>query len=712
MIIVGLVISLCGCSWFQSDSKQTETASGGQPGAYDLNPVEGSVTLHEALARVIKHQLNAEVLRLETELKNPRLKAPGYEDLTKIISAAGYVQAAQPQPQGQSSPLDAGGGAGSDIGTMWEVLDFGMLYAVSKTYRNNSAFIKEETIRRAIHNLIQKTRSAFYRGASAEQLYGEVNDLLTKTGAALTRTKEAYQASPSADSVEVQRQLIDNIRILRSIAQQLTRAKLDMGLLMKAAPGAQFRLVPPDWNLPDVPSVKKTMASLEHIALTYRPELKAAGTAPADVYQVRKSVSAVQPGLNFDPDYDSGDRSVIYDVNWWNTGLQISSDMFKLFSEGPAKSLAPGQQTTMNMAVLTQVHLAHQQYVQSLEEYQLTRMLGDADDRLQEGPARDLNDLTAIQRAVDALSGRVRHHLAFAGLENAAGRIYNAVGVDSLPQKMLAMDLDYLAKSLAQSMGQWSKMLYNAQAAYYPDARVTPPASSGITEEKLQEEIIPPVKEASPPPPEVSSKKKDAAPAQPAPAAPEPPPDFKGKQAVVINAADVEAETRPVSKEISIFRDVVSIHAAPDPKSPVKGQGLIGEKYKLMGWSPSGWLKIQMADGSIGWLPTKYVRSVDSGDADDYAKKEADGGSPPPKASPKAAPKPSAEPALPKKPDRLETIKRANVRSGPGHSYPVYYIAPQGETHPIRGITGEWFKIQAKDGKDGWVHQSVVKVMK
>lgn len=116
------------------------------------------------------------------------------------------------------------------------------------------------------------------------------------------------------------------------------------------------------------------------------------------------------------------------------------------------------------------------------------------------------------------------------------------------------------------------------------------------------------------------------------------------------------------------------------------GQGLIGERYPLLGWSPKGWLKIGLSDGSAGWIPTRYVRPVTP-----ERETAADGTS---------GPAPMA----------VVTTTRANVRFGAGLNFQVRYTEEAGVRVPVVDATGEWFKVRTPDGELGWLHQSVVRV--
>ena len=114
----------------------------------------------------------------------------------------------------------------------------------------------------------------------------------------------------------------------------------------------------------------------------------------------------------------------------------------------------------MSMAVLAQVNIAHQRYALVSEEYRLARKLNDVDNRLSalmsaEKTAGRINELAVIQSATNALLSSMRHHLAYAELQNAAGRIYNSIGLDPLPAGVETLDIKALSDELKESFKEW-----------------------------------------------------------------------------------------------------------------------------------------------------------------------------------------------------------------------------------------------------------------
>ncbi len=57
--------------------------------------------------------------------------------------------------------------------------------------------------------------------------------------------------------------------------------------------------------------------------------------------------------------------------------------------------------------------------------------------------------------------------------------------------------------------------------------------------------------------------------------------------------------------------------------------------------------------------------------------------------------------------DEYRTVSVADpyleLRTGPGHGYPRFYVVDRGETVEIIVRKTDWFKVRARNGKEGWV---------
>ncbi|MFQ5469498.1 MAG: SH3 domain-containing protein [Gammaproteobacteria bacterium] len=57
-------------------------------------------------------------------------------------------------------------------------------------------------------------------------------------------------------------------------------------------------------------------------------------------------------------------------------------------------------------------------------------------------------------------------------------------------------------------------------------------------------------------------------------------------------------------------------------------------------------------------------------------------------------------------PEVLVTDPYLEMRSGFGKNYPVFHVVERGQTVFIMKRKTDWFKVQTRDGKTGWVHRS------
>ncbi|MEZ4526689.1 MAG: SH3 domain-containing protein [Desulfobacterales bacterium] len=456
------------------------------------------------------------------------------------------------------------------------------------------------------------------------------------------------------------------------------------------------------------------MTDVELLALFHRPELQRSGDrAGTGVYETRKAIQGLRPEISFDAGYDRENPFQQAGV-WQDAGLQVARQLFDPPGMGQtAQNATYVRRMNLSMAVVSQLHLSRHRYLLAVEEYRIARDLAEVNRKLNlsEADAASLptdrtDEFAQIREKTDSLMARMRYYLAFAEVENAAGRFCDSLGIGQFPANMVSMDARSLTAAIQQSLRQQREILRQSHASLAAaPANAYFPQDSPVTDA-----------DAAEPGPKLA----------PEPESPKPPVPDQNKSATVVNASEVESAERQPVREISVFRDVVTIHSSPGYDAPVKGQGLIGEKYRLLGWAPNGWLKIEMGDGTPGWIPTKYVRPVETASAlpaDTVPQKseKKSAASPGQSKTPtagggqkviesKAPPKaPSALRPAAQRQKMLETTARANVRTAPSLQSPVLYIEEKGRTLPIVSSAGEWFKVKTGKG-DGWLHRSVIKL--
>ncbi len=617
------------------------------PSSRVSEPPRGPIRLSEAMARAVRRRLSIREARMARVLSDPPLGGVRYERLPEIAREAGYGEF-----RGRAFEPDDAVDRSAELAELWEVLDLGLGRAA---FGGRDRTPPADRVReKSLQTLLADVRYAFYRAAAAQALTRDAEAALRRADGAIRESRDG-NADPAA-----QRALYERMRLLQRATRELAPARAELGLLMNLPPDVAYTLELPRWERPELPSVRSDGAGLDAVALRLRGEV-------ADRLHPERRARDARAGLaRMGADGSAGGDG----RDWRRAAAQLAVHLF-----GPAAD-AENRGRMLDMGVVAQVELALARYRRAERAYRdaATR----AESVVDRTSASD-GSPEAAGRAIDGQLARVARYLAFGEFQNALARVYNSAGADPLPARPETMQIPELARVLERSMDRRGETLASALAAYGPD-RVRPFSAAETGRDPAGEAL--------------SGRPADAGPAPRTfpPPVQEPvfPPLGRPEAAPPERERGMERSAREGgrtgAREISVFRDVVSIRRAPAPSAPVVGQGLIGERYPLLGWSPKGWLKIEMNDGSAGWIPTRYVRPVTP------ERETADVGA--------SGPAPMA----------VVTTTRANVRFGAGLHFKVRYTEEAGVRVPVVDATGEWFKVRTPDGEPGWLHQSVVRV--
>ncbi|GBC59080.1 hypothetical protein DENIS_0010 [Desulfonema ishimotonii] len=629
-----------------------------------------AVSLHEAMARAIRSEKYYDaVRRMKSGLLNPQPDGSQYAPVAEAAASAGYgllrkVRAARHLAD---PVLRKQADWNQDILQLWEVMDFGLSHAAVQRMRLSDQEIEQKVL----HNIMEEVRTLYYGVAGAEALLPEIDHWIEQGRETIREARVKAAAAPSDAAADVIRRLIENNRTLwelsQSLSRDLTLTRSKLAQRIGLPPESRFTIAGPDWEREEIRLPALNLKSLEYLALGHRPESGGAVSA-ARVEQAREMLLQTVPGIDFNAGGANRD--------WWHAGSQVTMTLLR--------EAGKRDNVTQDAAIIGQVHLARLYYDRSAKFYHSFSLrkgrLPAIDGDTPPGPE-------TVLAAGDALIAGVRQHMAYAALQNAAERVYRSVGIAPLPTHSETMSADALAEALRQSVREWPDLLTSAYASAEKGVK-PPPSLPGPETDHAGQTASAASPGSVPAAGDVAGNTAAAVKAR-----------FEKRDMVVTDVAEAVKKGQKPVKEVSIFRDVVTIYTEPHQNAPVKGQGLIGERYKLLGWAPNGWLKVEMGDGSPGWMPTKYARPVDNGYsyATDWKKEETTG---------TEAPEKKAEADL----MHLVTVKRTNVRSGPGFDFQVRYIEAIGVRYRVSDSSGDWFKIEAKDGAEGWVHKTVVSV--
>ncbi len=454
--------------------------------------VTGGITLAEAMARAIKYNLDHRVKLMEEAVTQAEAKVARMDMLPDLAVSAGYsTRSNVPASSSQSviTGLESLEPSTSqertrqlaDATMVWNILDFGVSYVTAKQ-RADRTLIASEKRRKAIQNIIQDVRVAYWQALSAARLASETDELLILTRSALDRSRQLQEQGlqPPLAAMQYQEGLLSTLRSLLQLRQQLSTARTELASLMNIRPGDEFQLTPSAAEV-EAPEVNTELAELEDFGLLHRPELieedLRVRIASADV---KKAMLRMLPGLEIDfgAHYDS--NKFLVNNEWSNAGVRIGWNLFNLIG-GPAQQKRAEAQLDVDktrrlatsMAVLTQVNVGYQRYLLSQKDFELANVLQQVkDDIAQEERTRRQvavsDEFTEIRARLDALVAKLQRDQALAELQNSVGRIHNSIGLDPLPPEVSGYDIATLATAIENHQTTLKDMLVQPQMD--PDA--------------------------------------------------------------------------------------------------------------------------------------------------------------------------------------------------------------------------------------------------
>jgi multidrug efflux system outer membrane protein len=443
-------------------------------------PVEGPISLYEAMARALKYNLDNRVKLMEEALSVGELEVMRYDMLPDLTLDAGYhwrnnepgasseslitnTESLEPSKSIERIYFDNG------LIMSWNVLDFGVSYVRSQQQANRVMIMKERR-RKVIQNIIQDVRYAYWRAVSAQEILPEMDDMLQQADDALAYASELEKLrlqSPMTP-LRYQRSLLVLIRKLWTMREDLSTAKTELAALINIRPGTHFELVDTGTiNDSAAKRIETPVEELENLALLQRPELiEESYKKNITTLEVRKAMLSMFPGLEFSLGTDHMQNKFLYNESWNSIGYGITWNLLELIS-GPARmrtaeaqgDLADMRRMAMNMAVLTQVQLSYQRYHLALRNQKTIKQLDDVQSRITDNivagkRANREHALEVLRSETAALLARMRRHTAHAEVQNALGRVYNSVGFDPVPDQDYEAGVEELASNIQTRMEQ------------------------------------------------------------------------------------------------------------------------------------------------------------------------------------------------------------------------------------------------------------------
>lgn len=433
-------------------------------------PITGPITLDEAMARALKYNLDGRVKQLEATLADRQLAMANFALWPHLAANAGYMHrdkeylATGLQSAVPSSSLDRNLRT-ADLGFTWSLLDFGVSYYQAKQQADQFLMLQERR-RKVVHLMLAQLRQAYWQALGAQELEKSLEASLTQVDQALasSRTIETERLKNPMEALGYQRQMLEILRQLEQVRDELAQAKPRLASLMNLKPGTEFTLVKPAAIKPI--TLAGNIDSLEESALAQRPELKEAHyNTRLSSLETRKAIVRMLPGLEFKVGHNYDSNSFLINNTWNSAAGQVSWNLFNVFNYGNLKAygqsqeeLASAQRLAMHMAVLTQVQLAYrdvqaknQQFVRADEINNVdTRILNYSHSATQSSAE---GRLTEIRSSANSLMSNLRYYQSYGALQSAYGQLLTSLGEDPLPGAW-PEDLSQLTQALSTSESQ------------------------------------------------------------------------------------------------------------------------------------------------------------------------------------------------------------------------------------------------------------------
>jgi outer membrane protein TolC len=450
----------------------------------DVEPINGPLTLDEAMARALKYNLDRRAKMMEEALARGQLDVSQFDMLPKVVAQAGYASrdrarfshsSTYPSEEpntSTSSTTSERNRSTYDLGLTWSLLDFGMGYYGARQQADR-LMIAAEKRRKAMHLLMQDVRTAYWRAASAQLLKANVEKTiaLAEEGLADSRKAAGERVRNPLEPLRYQRQLLENLRLLESINQELSSAQVELASLVNAPLNQTIQIATTDLRNIGDEVTRVPVNRLEEVALQNNADLREQHyNARIAREETRRTLVRLFPNISFNYSLKYDADSYLLDNNWREAGLQLSFNLMGLLT-GPTQlklaeagvSLADQRRMATQLSVLTQVHLARLQVINARSQYDRADVIYDTDTKIAEvmrnrQAVQTQSKLDMVSSETAAILSLLRRYQALAQVQVAENRLIATLGLEPQIGSTHELSLQELTGQLARSQTSWQQV--------------------------------------------------------------------------------------------------------------------------------------------------------------------------------------------------------------------------------------------------------------
>ena len=445
--------------------------------------VNGPISLHEALARALKYNLDYRLELMTAALRNSEAVYASSQMLPQLAANSGYsardsyfVTSGLDIPTGlpvtgtdfkNNTVSQDKAYNDADVSFSWNILDFALSY-VRARQAADTYLIAQETKRKVIQHIIEDTRTAYWRAVSSDRMSKKLAKLEQRVKHAIANARLTARegAESPLTALTYERELVKIKQTAENLQHELVLAKSQLAALMDIAPGTPFQIVNEVVSTPHV-SLGLSAEEMVAEAIFNRPEIREiAYQTRINEQEATAALLEILPGLKLHGADAFNSNSFLLHNDWVNWGVSAADNLIKVVQLPAKRAAIDGQSAVldqkalaMTLVVMTQVHVSRIRYRHHVEELATAKDYLKAQSALvtqlkAEASAELIAEQTLIREEMNELVAEVQRDIAQGNVATAGSNLLVSMGLDIQARDI---DLGLDVKTLAQHVrAAWS----------------------------------------------------------------------------------------------------------------------------------------------------------------------------------------------------------------------------------------------------------------
>lgn len=442
-------------------------------------PLTRPLTLSDAIARSLKYNYESQLVKAEEALQDKQFDLAVAQMLPRVAANAGYtwrnndnaaesVSELTGQQSLQYSYSEQPSHATASLEMSWNLLDAGVSYFQAKQ-QGYRMYVAVERRRKVIGDLVKNTQSAYWKAVAADHLLPRLKPLLAEAEKILANLREANRQSllPKLQGLDYEQAMLSVVGQLQHMQADLNAARVQLAALINVPADAPIKFAAMPMNL-DANAVRIDRDKLEQLGLAMRPELRQeAYQEKIDQQDVYKEIVKMMPGVGVLGSLNYDTNKYLYNPSWAQLGVNATFNLVSLIN-GP-KAISAAKQSVeisrerrlaLSVAVLTQVNLAYQDYLTSVDDLDIAKRLDEVEQKIRVASANaarsnDESEADRVRRDLASMVAEFSYDRNIAQVHTALTNLYASVGVDLVPPNADTQDLAKLSEQIRESIAGW-----------------------------------------------------------------------------------------------------------------------------------------------------------------------------------------------------------------------------------------------------------------